>query len=107
VVYGKNRIRRNYSRVQTNVELPNLIEVQTKSFQWFVDQGIKELFKELSPIKDHGEKLELYLGNYEFEEPKYSIQEAKRNDVNYAQPLKVDVLLKTRKLEKSRNKRFS
>ncbi len=96
VVYGKNRIRRNYSRVQTNVELPNLIEVQTKSFQWFVDQGIKELFKELSPIKDHGEKLELYLGNYEFEEPKYSIQEAKRNDVNYAQPLKVDVLLKNK-----------
>lgn len=96
VVYGKNRIRRNYSRVQTNVELPNLIEVQTKSFQWFVDQGIKELFKELSPIKDHGEKLELYLGSYEFEEPKYSIQEAKRNDVNYAQPLKVDVLLKNK-----------
>ncbi|MDY0064157.1 MAG: DNA-directed RNA polymerase subunit beta [Bacilli bacterium] len=96
VVYGKNRIRRNYSQVQTNVELPNLIEVQTKSFEWFVNEGIKELFKELSPIKDHGEKLELYLGNYEFDEPKYSILEAKKNDVNYARPLKVDVLLKNK-----------
>ncbi len=96
VVYGKNRVRRNYSRVQTNVELPNLIEIQTKSFQWFVKEGIKELFTELSPIESHGEKLELYLGNYEFGEPKYSISEAKINDVNYASPLKVDVMLKNK-----------
>lgn len=96
VVYGKNRVRRNYSRVQTNVELPNLIEVQTQSFEWFVNEGIKELFKEISPIKDHGEKLELYFQNYEFDEPKYSIPEAKRNDVNYSRPLKVDVLLKNK-----------
>ena len=72
-IYGKNRVRRNYSRVQTNVELPNLIEVQTKSFEWFVNEGLKELFKEISPIRDHvkeqgevGEKtkLELYFGDY-------------------------------------------
>lgn len=94
VVYGKNRVRRNYSRVQTNVELPNLIEVQTQSFEWFVNEGIKELFKEISPIKDHGEKLELYFQDYEFDEPKYSIPESKKNDVNYSRPLKVDVLLK-------------
>ena len=96
VVYGKNRVRRNYSQVQMNVELPDLIEVQTKSFDWFLKDGIKELFTELSPIRDHSEKLELYLGEYEFDEPKYSIQEAKRNDVNYARPLKVNVLLKNK-----------
>ena len=62
VKYGKNRIRRNYSRVQTNVELPNLIEVQTKSFDWFIHEGLKKLFAEISPIKDHGENLELYFG---------------------------------------------
>lgn len=96
VVYGKNRIRRNYSRVQTNVELPNLTEVQTKSFNWFINEGIKELFREITPIKDHSEKLELYLGDYEFDEPKYSIREAMRNDVNYAMPLKVDAMLKNK-----------
>ena len=45
--YGKKRVRRNYSRVQTSVELPNLIEVQTGSFQWLIDTGLKELFKEI------------------------------------------------------------
>lgn len=93
VVYGKNRVRRNYSRVQTTAELPNLIEVQTKSFDWFVTEGIKELFTEISPIKDHGEKLELYFGDFEFDEPKYSITEAKRNMANFSRPLKADVRL--------------
>ena len=62
VQYGRSRVRRNYARVQTNIELPNLIEVQTESFKWLLGEGIGELFKELSPIKDHsdGEKFELY-----------------------------------------------
>lgn len=89
-------MRRNYSRVQTNVELPNLIEIQTKSFDWFIHEGIKELFKEISPIKDHAEKLELYFGDYEFDEPKYDIPTAKRNDANYSRALKVDVQLKNK-----------
>ena len=93
VVYGENRVRRNYSRVQTNVELPDLIEVQTKSFAWFITEGLKELFQELSPIKDHAEKLELYFGDFEFEEHKYTIPEAKRNVTSYSRPLKVDVKL--------------
>ena len=62
VVYGKNRVRRNYSKVKTNVELPNLIEIQTKSFEWFLNEGIRDLFKEISPIKDYSEKYELYFG---------------------------------------------
>ncbi len=93
VTYGKNRVRRNYSRVLVNADLPNLIEVQTKSFDAFINEGIKELFKEISPIKDHGEKLELYFGDYEFDEPKYSIHLAKKNDTNYSMALKVDVKL--------------
>ena len=93
LIYGKNRVRRNYSRVQTNVELPNLIEIQTKSFEWFITDGIKDLFTELSPIKDHSENMELYFGNFEFDEPKYTIPEAKRNDANYSRPLKCDVRL--------------
>ena len=63
IQYGKKRVRRNYARVLTNVELPNLIEIQTKSFDWFLKEGIKELFQEISPIKDHsdGEKFEMVL----------------------------------------------
>lgn len=93
VTYGKNRVRRNYSRVRTNVELPNLIEIQTKSFESFIKEGLKELFQEISPIKDHGEKLELYFGDYEFDEPKYTIPQAKKNDTTYSMALKVDVKL--------------
>ena len=95
VKYGKNRIRRNYSRVQTNVELPNLIEVQTKSFEWFKTEGLKQLFAEFSPIKDYAGNLELYFDNFSFDEPKYSIPEAKRNDMNFSRPLKADVMLKS------------
>ena len=71
----------------------NLLEIQTKSFEAFLIEGLKELFKEISPIKDYGEKLELYFGDYEFDEPKYSVSEAKRNDTTYSSALKVDVKL--------------
>ena len=95
IQYGRTRVRRNYARVLTDVELPNLIEVQTESFKWLKTDGIKELFKELSPITDHndGEKFELYFGDYEFDEPKYSIKESKIHGVNYSQALKVNVQL--------------
>ena len=91
--YGKCRERRNYSRVQTVVDLPDLLEIQTASFEWFKNVGIKSLLEEISPIKDHSEKLELSFGDYEFDEPKYDITEAKRNDANYSMPLKVDIRL--------------
>jgi DNA-directed RNA polymerase subunit beta len=91
VVYGKNRVRRNYSKVKTNVELPNLIEIQTKSFEWFMKEGIKDLFKEISPIKDYSEKFELYFDDYEFDEPKFDIPTAKRKDANYSRALKASV----------------
>ena len=94
VVYGKDRVRRNYSRVQTNVELPNLIEIQTKSFSDFINNGLKDLFAEVSPIKDHNGKLELYFGDFSFDNPEYSIEEAKKNTKNYSCKLNVDVMLK-------------
>ena len=94
VVYGKDRVRRNYSRVQTNVELPNLIEIQTKSFSDFISNGLKDLFVEVSPIKDHNGKLELYFGDFSFDNPEYSIEEAKKNTKNYSCKLNVDVMLK-------------
>ena len=98
IQYGRTRVRRNYARVQTNVELPNLIEVQTESFKWLLETGLKELFTELSPIKEHedGGKVELSFLDYEFSEPKYSIKEAKMHSVNYSRALHVNVALENK-----------
>ncbi len=93
VNYGKNRQRRDYSRVKTNVELPDLIKVQTKSFQWFVEKGLAELFRDISPIQNFTETIELYFEEYEFGPEKYSIDEAKAKDMVYSRPLRVNVKL--------------
>ena len=98
VQYGRKNVRRNYARVQTNVELPNLIEVQTESFKWLLGEGLATLFRELSPIKDHGdgEKFELSFLEHEFSEPKYTIQEAKMHNVNYSRQLYCKVALENK-----------
>ncbi len=94
VNYGKKSVRRNYSSVRTEVELPNLIEIQTKSFDWFVNEGLKELFETVSPIKSYdGENLALYFGDFKFEDPKYDVVESKLRGVNYARALKCKVRL--------------
>ncbi|MBU0996836.1 MAG: DNA-directed RNA polymerase subunit beta [Firmicutes bacterium] len=96
VTYGKKRTRRNYSRVKSNVELPNLIEVQTSSFEWFVENGLKELFVDISPITNFTENLELYFKDYELENPKYTVEECKEKDLTYSCPLKVQVQLRNK-----------
>jgi DNA-directed RNA polymerase subunit beta len=98
VKYGKKRERRNYSRVKSNVELPDLIEVQNSSFAWFVETGLKELFTDISPITNFTENLELYFGDYELGEPKYSVLECKEKDVTYSRPLRVSVKLRNKEL---------
>ena len=98
IQYGRSRIRRNYARVQTNVELPNLIEIQTESFNWFITKGIEELLNEINPITDHndGEKFELRFSDFKFDEPKYSIKESKIHGTNYFRPLKVTIELENK-----------
>ncbi|MFW5889102.1 MAG: DNA-directed RNA polymerase subunit beta [Bacillota bacterium] len=98
VKYGKTRERRNYSRVKSNVELPNLIEVQTDSFVWFKKEGLSELFKDISPITNFNENVELYFGNFEFDPAKYSIDECKEKDLTYSRALRVQVRLKNKEL---------
>ena len=93
VQYGKKRQRRNYSRIDVALELPNLIEIQTASYQWFLDEGIKEMFKDISPIEDNNGNLALEFVDYTLGEPKYSVLEAKERDANYAAPLRVKVRL--------------
>ena len=67
------------------LELPNLIEIQTDSYQWFLDEGIREMFKDISPIEDHTGNLSLEFLDYELHAPKIIIlQEARNHDANYA-----------------------
>ena len=93
VNYGKKSVRRNYSKIRTEVDLPGLIEIQTKSFDWFVEQGLKEVFEDASPITSFNQDLKLYFGDYHFEDSKFNIVESKLRDINYSRPLKVNVRL--------------
>ncbi len=93
VNYGKKSVRRNYSKIRTEVELPDLIEIQTKSFDWFVQAGLEELFRDISPITSFNGDLKLYFAEHHFENPKFSIVDCKLRDINYARPLKVNVRL--------------
>ena len=93
VNYGKKSVRRNYSKIRTDVDLPGLIEIQTKSFDWFVNEGLKEVFEDVSPITSFNEDLKLYFDDYHFEDAKFNVVESKLRDINYSRPLKVNVRL--------------
>lgn len=75
------------------LELPNLIEIQQQSYQWFLDEGLKEMFEDISPIEDFTGNLVLEFIDYTLEEPKYSVDESRERDVTYAAPLRVKVRL--------------
>ncbi|MBE6184306.1 DNA-directed RNA polymerase subunit beta [Heyndrickxia ginsengihumi] len=93
VQYGRHRQRRSYARISEILELPNLIEIQTASYQWFLDEGLREMFQDISPIEDFAGNLSLEFIDYSLGEPKYSIDECKERDVTYAAPLRVKVRL--------------
>ena len=93
VKYGKKAERRSYARIDEVLELPNLIEIQTDSYKWFLDEGLKVMFEDISPIVDHSENLELHFVDYEFKEAKYSLEEARSNDANYSKPIYVTLRL--------------
>ena len=85
----------SYSRQKDVLEMPNLIEVQKNSYQWFLDEGLKEVFEDISPIADYSGQLSLEFVDFRLceEEKKYSIEECKERDATYAAPLKVMVRL--------------
>ncbi len=93
VNYGKKATRRNYSRMRHDIDLPDLIEIQTKSFKWFIEEGIKELLADISPIEGHNGDLKLYFEEHFLSEPKYDVIESKRRDVNFAKQLSARVKL--------------
>ncbi len=87
------RQRRSFARIKEVLDLPNLIEVQRSSFDWFLDQGLKEIFDDFSPIQDFTGNLVLEFFDYSLGEPKYSVEDCKERDATYAVPLKVKVRL--------------
>ncbi|MFL2131919.1 MAG: DNA-directed RNA polymerase subunit beta [Ruoffia tabacinasalis] len=96
VKYGKKAERRSYSRINEVLESPNLIEIQTDSYQWFLEDGLKIMFEDISPIVDHTENLELHFVDYEFREAKYNVDEARSHDANFSQPIYVKLRLVNR-----------
>ena len=90
---GDHRVRRSFSKIKNTYELKDLLEIQTKSYQWFVTTGIKEVFEDLFPVENFSGTLSLEFGDYHFDEPRYSIKECKDRESTYAAPLKVDVRL--------------
>ncbi|MFD1039166.1 DNA-directed RNA polymerase subunit beta [Virgibacillus byunsanensis] len=93
VQYGRHRQRRSYARISEVLELPNLIEIQTASYEWFLEEGLKEMFKDISPIEDFTGNLSLEFVDYSLGEPKYPVDESKDRDVTYNAPLRVKVRL--------------
>jgi DNA-directed RNA polymerase subunit beta len=93
VQYGRHRQRRSYARISEILELPNLIEIQTSSYQWFLDEGLREMFQDISPIEDFTGNLSLEFIDYSLGEPKYSVEESKQRDATYSAPLRVKVRL--------------
>jgi len=84
--------RENFSHIPEVLPLPNLIQTQTDSFEWFVSTGLRELLDEITPITDFtGKNLELHFREFYFEEPKFSEEECRTRDLTYARPLKVEV----------------
>ena len=93
VQLGKNT-RLSYSKIHEVLDMPNLIEVQKKSYQWFIEEGLKEVFHDISPITDHSGHFCLEFFDYTLDyNPKYSVEECKERDAKYAAPLKVNVRL--------------
>ena len=90
-----NGIRMSYSKQKEVLEMPNLIEVQTESYKWFIEEGLREVFRDISPITDHGENLSLEFVDFKLceDDIKYTIEECKERDATYAAPLKVKVRL--------------
>ena len=87
--FGDHAERKTFSRIKNTFALTDLLEIQKKSYQQFLDQGIKEVFEDLFPVESFTGNISLELGDYYFEEPRYTVKEAKERMVNYAAPLKV------------------
>ena len=99
VYYGKT-LRKSFSRHEEKLEMPNLLEIQKSSYKWFLETGLKEVFRDVSEITDYSGNLELTFIDYTLDDhPKYSVEECKARDATFAAPLKVRVRLRNKETE--------
>ena len=99
-VYYGNTLRKSYARHEEVLDMPNLLEVQKNSYQWFLDTGLREVFRDVAAITDYAGNLELSFIDYKMDEhPKYSVEECKARDATYAKPIKVRVRLRNKETE--------
>ena len=93
VKLGKNT-RMTFSKINEVIDMPNLIEIQKDSYKWFVEEGLKEVFRDMSDITDYSGNLRLSFVDYHLDDtPKYDVTECKARDTTYAAPLKVTARL--------------
>ena len=88
-----DRIRYSYARINEVLPMPHLIDIQRKSYEWFIKEGLCEIFHDISPIKDFAGNLELSFENFELGKPKYGVEECKERDESYSAPMNVKVRL--------------
>ncbi len=94
VMYGKT-MRKSYAKYEEILEMPNMLRIQKDSYQWFLDEGLREVFKDVGVISDFSGKLELSFLDYSMDEkPKYTIEECRERDTTYSRPIKVRVRLR-------------
>ena len=94
VMFGKT-MRKSYAKYEEILEIPNMLKIQKDSYQWFLDTGLREVFKDVGTITDFSGKLELSFLDYTMEDKaKYTIEECKERDATYAKPIKVRVRLR-------------
>lgn len=91
--FGDHRERRSYSKTENAIELKDLLEIQKKSYYWFMEEGITEVFEDIFPVESFTGNLSLEFGNYFLDEPRYSIKGCKERYATYASPLKVEARL--------------
>ena len=91
--FGDHRERRSYAKTKNAIELGNLLEIQKSSYNWFIEEGIKEVFENVFPVESFTGNLALDFGEYSFDEPRYSIKGCKDRSATYAAPLKVEARL--------------
>ncbi|MCI1943549.1 MAG: DNA-directed RNA polymerase subunit beta [Lactobacillus sp.] len=97
VNYGRRRTRRSFSKIKEILPLPNLTNVQTESYKWFLNEGINEVFDDIMPISDFSGKLSLEFEKYKLDQPKYTVEEAREHDANYSAPMHVTLKLTNHK----------
>ena len=85
------RARKSFSRLKHVLDLPNLIDIQRESFDWFLSEGLRETIDDISPIQDYTGTLAVEFGEYRFGEPPMSIQECREKDITYQAPLSMTV----------------